>query len=126
MAAILKGVTCKYGITGTESSLKVQAYSITSDFQNVQTVVDQNGKTITVRYDDRKSVIKVDGIAVTESIPELGATFNFTVNTESSYDGGASNSSFTGVVTAVNDNGASKNWTNISITAECYEGVSYS
>lgn len=124
-AAILKGVVCKYGLPDSMASLQVQSYSITSDFQNTQTVQGLDGKTITARYDDRKSVIVVDGVAVLSTIPELGSSFAFTVNTEAAYDGGASNSSFRGIVTKVDDKGSNKNWCMVSITAECYETITY-
>lgn len=124
-AAILKGVVCQYGLQDTVAALQVQSYTVTSDFQNTQTVKGLDGKTITVRYDDRKSIITVEGIAILSTIPELGGTFSFTVNTESAYDGGTSNSSYRGVVTKVDDKGSNQNWTTVSITAECYEGISY-
>lgn len=124
-AAILKGVVCKYGVPDSMASLQVQSYSITSDFQNTQTVQGTDGRTITVRYDDRKSVITVEGVAVLTTIPELGSTFSFTVTTEAAYDGGASNNSFRGVVTKVDDKGSNKNWCMVSITAECYEAITY-
>jgi hypothetical protein len=123
MAAILHGVTCKYGLDGSVAELVTQSYSITSDFQSTQTVEDENGLTVTVRYDNRKSVIKVDGLAMTESIPVLGAAFSFEVNTSSAYPSGSAAGTFDGYITSIQDQGTNKGWTNISITAECYEAV---
>ena len=123
MAAILHGVTCKYGLDGSVAELVTQSYSITSDFQSTQTVEDETGLTVTVRYDNRKSVITVDGIAKSGTIPTLGSAFNFEVNTGSAYPNGSAAGTFDGYITKIDDKGTNKGWTMITITAECYEGV---
>ena len=123
MAAISTGTTCIYGIAGTVSNLFVQSYSLSSSFNAEATVVDETGLTKTARYDDRKSEITIEGIAKTTSIPTLGATLSFTVNTQSAYPAGAATASFVGTITKVDDRGSNQGFTSVSITAVDYEGI---
>jgi hypothetical protein len=124
MAAITKGTACVYGINGTVSNLFVQSYSITSNFNSEAMVVDETGITKTQRYDDRKSEITVDGVAKTSSIPALGSTLSFTVNTASAY-GASASTSFSGVITKVDDKGSNKGFTAVTVTAVSLEGITY-
>ncbi len=124
MAAITKGTACVYGINGTVSNLFVQSYSITSNFNSEAMVVDETGITKTHRLDDRKSEITIDGVAKTSSIPALGSTLSFTVNTASAYGTGAS-TSFSGVITKVDDKGSNKGFTAVTVTAVSLEGITY-
>jgi hypothetical protein len=123
MAAITTGTTCIYGIAGTVSNLFVQSYSISSSFNSEATVVDEDGLTKTARYDNRKSEITIEGIAKTTSIPTLGATLSFTVNTLSAYPAGSASASFVGTITKVDDRGSNQGFTSVSITAVDYEGI---
>jgi hypothetical protein len=123
MAAISTGTTCIYGIAGTVSNLFVQSYSISSSFNSEATVVDEDGLTKTARYDDKKSEITIEGIAKTSSIPTLGATLSFTVNTLSAYPAGAASASFVGTITKVDDRGSNQGFTSVSITAVDYEAI---
>jgi hypothetical protein len=123
MAAISNGTTCVYGIAGTVTNLFVQSYSLSSSFNAEATVVDETGLTKTHRLDDRKSEITIDGIAKTSSIPALGATISFTVNTQSAYPSGAASVSFVGTITKIDDKGSNKGFTSVSITAIDYEGI---
>jgi len=123
MAAISTGTTCIYGIAGTVSNLFVQSYSISSSFNSEATVVDEDGLTKTARYDDRKTEITIEGIAKTTSIPTLGATLSFTVNTQSAYPAGAASASFVGTITKVDDRGSNQGFTSVSITAVDYEAI---
>ena len=123
MAAISTGTTCIYGIAGTVSNLFVQSYSISSSFNSEATVVDEDGLTKTARYDDKKSEITIEGIAKTSSIPTLGATLSFTVNTQSAYPAGAASASFVGTITKVDDRGSNQGFTSVSITAVDYEAI---
>jgi hypothetical protein len=88
-------------------------------------VVDENGRTITARYDDRRSEITVEGVAKSTSVPALGATLSFTVKTASAYPAGAASVSFSGVITKVDDRGSSKGFVTVSITAESFEEITY-
>jgi len=126
MAAISNGTTCVYGIAGTVSNLFVQSYSLSSSFNAEATVVNESGITVTHRLDDRKSEITIEGIAKTSSIPVLGATLSFTVNTASAYPAGSASASFVGVITKVDDKGSSQGFTSVSVTAVDYEGITYS
>ena len=55
-AAVNTGTVCLYGIgSGQQASLFVQSYTISSGFNNTGMVVDETGRTITARYDDRRS-----------------------------------------------------------------------
>jgi hypothetical protein len=123
MAAISTGTTCLYGIAGTVSNLYVQSYSLSSSFNNEGTVVDEDGLTVTARYDDRKSEITIEGIAKTSTMPVLGATLSFTVNTASAYPSGSASASFVGTITKIDDKGSNKGFTAVTITAVDYEGI---
>jgi len=123
MAAISNGTTCIYGIAGTVTNLFVQSYTLTSSFNSEATVVDENGLTKTHRLDDRKSEITVEGIAKTATMPQLGASFSFTANTNSAYPSGIGSASFQGVITKIDDKGSSQGFTSVSITAIDYEGI---
>jgi hypothetical protein len=124
MAAISTGTTCIYGIAGTVTNLFVQSYSLSSSFNADVTVVDETGITKTHRMDDRKGEITVEGIAKTSSMPVLGGTLSFTVNTASAYPGGTASTSFSGVITKIDDKGSNKGFTAVTITAIDYEGIS--
>lgn len=122
MAAITKGTSCVYGINGTVSNLFVQSYSVSSTFNSEAFVVDEDGLTVTQRLDDRKSEITIEGVAKSSAIPDLGDVLTFTTNTGSSY-GTAGSTSFSGVVTKVDDKGSNKGFTSVSITAVSYEAI---
>jgi len=123
MAAISNGTTCIYGVAGTVTNLFVQSYSLSSSFNAEATVVDETGLTKTHRLDDRKSEITIEGIAKTTSIPVLGATLSFTVNTLSAYPSGSASLSFVGTITKIDDKGSNKGFTAVTITAIDYEGI---
>ncbi len=126
MSEVNKGVVCLYGIeAGQVASLFVQGYSVSSSFNNTATVVNEEGLTVTARYDDRKSEITVEGVAKSTSVPTLGSVFSFTVQTASAYSGGSGSTSYSGVITKVDDKGSSQGFVNVSVTAECYEEISY-
>jgi hypothetical protein len=125
MAAISNGTTCVYGISGTVSNLFVQSYSLSSSFNAESTVISEAGLTVTHRLDDRKSEITIEGIAKTGSVPILGATLSFTVNTSSAYPAGSASASFSGVITKVDDKGSSQGFTSVSVTAIDFEGITY-
>jgi hypothetical protein len=125
MAAISNGTTCIYGVAGTVANLFVQSYSLSSSFNSEAMVVDETGITKTHRLDDRKSEITIEGIAKTTSIPALGATITFTVNTLSAYPSGTASVSFAGVVTKVDDKGTNKGFTSVTVTAVDFEGITY-
>jgi hypothetical protein len=125
MAAISNGTTCIYGVAGTVANLFVQSYSLSSSFNSEAMVVDETGITKTHRLDDRKSEITIEGIAKTTSIPVLGATISFTVNTLSAYPSGSASVSFAGVVTKVDDKGTAKGFTSVTVTAVDFEGITY-
>ncbi len=122
-AAISTGTTCLYGVAGTLSNLFVQSYSLSSSFNADVTVVDETGITKTHRLDDRKGEITVEGIAKTSTMPVLGGTLSFTVNTASAYPGGTASTSFSGVITKIDDKGSNKGFTAVTITAIDYEGI---
>jgi hypothetical protein len=125
-AAVNTGQVCLYGIgAGQQASLFVQSYTVSSGFNNTGMVVDETGRTITARYDDRRSEITVEGVANASSIPALGATLSFTVKTASAYPSGSASVSFSGVITKVDDRGSSKGFVTVSLTAESFEEITY-
>jgi hypothetical protein len=123
MAAISNGTTCLYGVAGTVSNLFVQSYSLSSSFNAEATVVNEDGLTKTHRLDDRKSEITVEGICKTSSMPSLGSTLSFTLNATTAYPAGSASVSFSGVITAVKETGTNKGFTQVSVTAIDYEGI---
>jgi hypothetical protein len=124
MAAISNGTTCLYGVAGTVTNLFVQSYSLSSSFNSEATVVDEDGLTKTHRLDDRKSEITVEGICKTSSMPTLGASFSFTLKTNSAYPSGTASASFSGVITKIDEKGSNKGFTAVTVTAIDYEGIS--
>jgi hypothetical protein len=124
MAAIVKGVTAIYGLTGaTVSNAVVQSYTNDGEFTAEATIVDETGKTVAWRGDDRKTQISVELIAKTTAIPQLGANFTLIVNTASSYTGGTASTTFTGWVQKVSDKGSNRGYSAVTVTAVCYEAV---
>jgi hypothetical protein len=123
VASISNGVTCLYGVAGTVTNLFVQSYSLSSSFNAEATVVNEDGLTKTHRLDDRKSEITVEGICKTSSMPSLGTTLSFTLNAGTAYPSGSASISFSGVITAVKETGSNKGFTQVSITAIDYEGI---
>lgn len=118
MASILKGVTCLYGVGGAVSNLVVQSYTLSKAFELNDTVQDENGLTITARYDGVTRELSVDGIAKTSDMPEIGAAITFAVKT----DVGASNS-FTGVIESVEEKGTNKGFVAVSLKAKQWESI---
>jgi hypothetical protein len=123
MAAVSTGTTCLFGVAGTVTNLFVQSYTVNSTFNLSGTVVDEGGITKTARYDDRKTEVTVDGICKTSTMPILGADLIFTINTLSAYTGGSATVSYEGTITAISEKGSNKDFTSVSVTAVCYEGV---
>lgn len=122
MAAVLKGVTCLYGVAGTVTNLYVQSYTLTKAYELNDTVQDETGKTVTARYDGVMRELSVDGIAKTSDMPEIGAAITFAVST----DVGAS-SSFTGVIESIEEKGGNKEFVKVSLKAKQWESIaSYS
>lgn len=126
MAATVVGTTCTYGVAGTVTNLFVQSYSLKSSFISEDTVTNEQGLTATWRGDDRTSELSVEGIVKTGNPPALGATLSFTLSTTSSVGGGSASSSFTGIITAVEEKGGTKEFVKYSITAKDWEGIAIS
>ena len=124
MASVTKGVTCLYGVAGTVTNLYVQSYSVSSSFNNEDTVQDESGITKTWRADDRKTEITVEGIVKVGTVPALGAAFTFTLNADTAYPSGSASASFSGWVTKVDEKGGNKEFVKVSVTAVDFEGIS--
>jgi hypothetical protein len=123
-AAIVKGVTAIYGLPGaTVANAVVQSYTNDGEFANEATIIDETGKTVAWRGDDRRCQVSVEIIAKTTAIPVLGASFTLTVNTASSYSGGTASTAFSGWVTKVSDKGSNRGYTAVTVSAVGYEGV---
>lgn len=126
MAAILSGTSCVFGIgTGTVANLFVQSFSVSAGFNNEDTVQDESGLTKTHRLDDRKTTLSVEGIVKVGTVPVLGATITFAINTNASYTAGTATNSFTGIVTKVDEKSQNKSFCSVSIEAVDYEGIAY-
>lgn len=126
MAATVVGTVCTYGVAGTVTNLFVQSYSLKSSFISEDTVTNEQGLTSTWRGDDRTSELSVEGIVKVGNPPVLGATISFTLSTTSSVGTGTASSSFTGVITAVEEKGGTKEFVKYSITAKDWEGIAIS
>lgn len=126
MAATVVGTVCTYGVAGTVTNLFVQSYSLKSSFISEDTVTNESGLTSTWRGDDRTSELSVEGIVKTGNPPVLGANISFTLSTTSSVGTGTASSSFTGVITAVEEKGGTKEFVKYSITAKDWEGIAIS
>lgn len=123
-AAIVKGVSAIYGCGDTlVSNAVVQSYTNDGEFSSEATIVNEEGLTVAWRGDDRKTQITVELIAKTSAMPQLGAAFEVTVNTASSYTDGSASTSFSGWVTKLSDKGSNRGYSAISVTAVGYEGV---
>ncbi len=124
MAAIVKGVTAIYGIAGASvANAVVQSYTNDGEFTSEATIVDEDGMTVAWRGDDRKTQISVELIAKTSAIPQLGASFSITVNTASSYAGGAASTAFSGWVQKVSEKGSNRGYSAVTVTAVGYEAI---
>ena len=126
MAATVVGTVCTYGVAGTVTNLFVQSYSLKSSFISEDTVTNEQGLTSTWRGDDRTSELSVEGIVKVGNPPVLGANITFTLSTTSSVGTGTASSSFTGVITAVEEKGGTKEFVKYSITAKDWEGIAIS
>jgi len=124
MAAVAQGTTCTYGVAGTITNLFVQSYTVSASFNNENMVQDETGLTKTMRYDDRKTELSVEGVVKSSGdAPALGATLSFTVAAKGAYPSGTASNSFVGVITKVEEKGSNKDFVKYAITAVDYEGV---
>ena len=124
MAAVAQGTACTYGVAGTVTNLFVQSYTCSASFNNENMVQDEAGLTKTMRYDDRKTELSVEGVVKSASAgPALGATLTFTVAASSAFPAGSASNSFVGVITKVEEKGSNKDFVKYSITAVDFEGV---
>jgi hypothetical protein len=124
MAAVAQGTTCTYGVAGTITNLFVQSYTVSASFNNENMVQDETGLTKTMRYDDRKTELSVEGVVKSSGdAPALGATLSFTVAAKGAYPSGSASNSFVGVITKVEEKGSNKDFVKYAITAVDYEGV---
>ena len=123
MAAVSQGTTCLWGIAGTVSNIFVQSYTTSSTFNVEAMVADETGLTKTWRADDRKSELTVEGIVKSGTVPVLGAVLSFTTQTLSVYPSGSASTSFSGVITKVEEKGTNKGFVSVSVTAVDYESV---
>lgn len=123
MSAVVKGTACTFGVAGTVTNLYVQAYSVNSGFNVDEKVVAENGLTVTNRLDDRMCEVTVDGVVKTSSMPDLGATFNFTCNTDVPNVLGSHTASYVGYITRLEEKGGSREFAKVTVTAVCYEAI---
>jgi len=124
MAAVAQGTTCTYGVAGTITNLFVQSYTVSASFNNENMVQDESGLTKTMRYDDRKTELSLEGVVkASGDAPALGATLTFTVSAKGAYPSGAASNDFVGVITKVEVKGSNKDFVKYAITAVDYEGV---
>jgi len=123
MAAVTVGTALIYGIADDVTAMVVQSYSCDSAFNSDATAQDKDGITITHRLDDRMSDLTVEGIVQATSIPQLGATIDFTLNAQSAYPTGSATVSYSGTIIKVSEKGSNKGFATVSITAKAYEGA---
>ena len=118
-----------YGVAGTQltTPLFVQSYTVSASFNNEGMVQDETGLTKTMRFDDRKTELTIEGVVKTAAsgspAPALGAILTFTVSALSAYPSGTASNTFVGVVTKVEEVGSSKDFVKYKITAVDFEGI---
>lgn len=104
----------------------VQSYDITNSFISEDTVVNEQGITVTWRADDRTAELSIEGIAKTANPPQLGDTITFNLATNSNNASASVSNSFVGVVTGVTEKGGSKEFVKVSLKAKDWEGITIS
>jgi hypothetical protein len=112
MAAVLKGVTVLFGVavqTGISNFL-CQSVSVDKAFELNDKAPDEDGKTVTLRYDNPERTGTVEGIAKTTDMPEIGAAITIKTKT----DVGVAQT-IDGVVESVSEKGSNKDFVRISI-----------
>ena len=118
-----------YGVAGTQltTPLFVQSYTVSASFNNEGMVQDETGLTKTMRFDDRKTELTIEGVVKTAAsgspAPALGAILTFTVSALSAYPSGTASNTFVGIVTKVEEVGSSKDFVKYKITAVDFEGI---
>ena len=123
-AAVTQGISAIYALENTTvSNAVVQSYTNDGEFNAEATIVNEEGLTVAWRGDDRKTQITCELIALTSAMPELGAAFTVSINTDASYTSGSASTTFTGWVTKVSDKGSVKSYSSITVTAVGYEAV---
>ena len=112
MAAVLKGVTVLFGVAVQSgiSNFICQSVSVDKAFELNDKAPDEDGKTVTLRYDNPERTGTVEGIAKTTDMPEIGAAITIATKT----DVGVSNS-ISGVVESVSEKGSNKDFVRVSI-----------
>ena len=112
MAAQLKGVTVLFGVAVQSgiSNFICQSVSIDKAFELNDKAPDEDGKTVTLRYDNPERTGTVEGIAKTTDMPEIGAAITIKTKT----DVGVSQS-IDGVVESVSEKGSNKDFVRVSI-----------
>ena len=117
MAAVVKGTAHVYSFTtGQVSSLTVQSYTITRNFELEDKVAGEHGRTITHRLDGRTNEISVEGVLQSNAFSiAIGDNFAFTGN----------EIAFSGVVTRIEDRGQAKGFSLISLSAQQHEDITY-
>lgn len=123
MATIVVGTALIYGVADDVTAMAVQSYSCDSSFVSDVTAQDKDGLTITQRLDDRTSDLTVEGILKSSSIPSLGDTITFTLNSASSYPGPTATATFVGTILKVSEKGTVKGFSTVSITAKTFENA---
>ena len=112
MAAVLKGVTVLFGVAVQSgiSNFLCQAVSVDKAFELNDKAPDEDGKTVTLRYDNPERTGTVEGIAKTADMPEIGAAITVKLKT----DTGPSNE-VSGVIEGVSEKGSNKDFVRVSI-----------
>ena len=112
MAAVLKGVTVLFGVAVQSgiSNFLCQAVSVDKAFELNDKAPDEDGKTVTLRYDNPERTGTVEGIAKTTDMPEIGAAITIKTKT----DVGVSQT-IDGVVESVSEKGSNKDFVRVSI-----------
>lgn len=112
MAAVLKGVTVLFGVAVQSgiSNFLCQSVSVDKAFELNDKAPDEDGKSVTLRYDNPERTGTVEGIAKTSDMPEIGAAITIKTKT----DVGVSQS-IDGVVESVSEKGSNKDFVRVSI-----------
>jgi hypothetical protein len=110
MAATEYGVALIYGVLGVRTDMVVQSDSHTTRFALDVEVMDEQGRVITDRLDDKRDEITLEGVVKTSGSPVVGD--------EMTYGG------VTYILKEVTDRGSNQEYRKVSVRGVKYEQIS--
>jgi hypothetical protein len=110
MAAEVQGTAHLFGMSGTIGSATVLSFSDSNTFGLVETTVDENGRTIEWRGDDRQNDVTIEiRMQSGYSVPTLGDVISY--------------NSVSYFLTGINKNEVSNGFRILSLSLKDYEAI---